>query len=69
MGSALSSTMEFHSPQAEHLPAHWVVILPHCWQLYVAFLAIFFSHGLFRSYRCGPYEVRRILVDQFLRTR
>ena len=41
--SGASSTMEFHSPQAVHFPAHWVVILPHCWQLYVAFLAIYLS--------------------------
>ena len=40
MGSALSSTIEFHSPQAEHLPAHCEVTLPHFWQIYVAFLGM-----------------------------
>ncbi len=48
MGSALSSTIEFHSPQAEHLPAHWEVTLPHFWQIYVAFLgiALFLSRAI-----------------------
>ncbi len=93
MGSALSSTIEFHSPHAEHFPAHCEVTLPHFWQIYVAFLgmvwvslfcasddffewpsgcppetgpkvsALFFSHGLFRSYRCGPSEGRRNAPD------
>ena len=40
IGSALSSTIEFHSPQAEHFPAHCEVTLPHFWQIYVAFLGM-----------------------------
>jgi len=59
MGSALSSTIEFHSPQAVHFPAHCEVTLPHFWQIYVAFLGmVFCSHGLWFVFSHGYSSLR-----------